>query len=159
MTESKIESSVSVEAAVNSGTQVILYDAGGRSAVFPPDDVDYWLTQGFLRTPYDPEEMIAELKVLGPSVIDAFASLVETVDDDGVIDPNEAAAMATASRAQRHFNSICARLMRGIEARYPVKATGETAPMYDADGNSTVVAIEQRDMYVEKHGYTLREDG
>lgn len=159
MVESEIGHSSSIEAAINAGKPTILYDAGGRSMAVPPEDVDHWLSQGLLRTPYDPEEMVSELKALGPSVIDAFVSLVETVDDDGVIDPDEAAAMATASRAQRHFNSICARLMRGIEARYLVMATGETAPMFTAEGNPTVVAIEQREMYIEKHGFTDREDG
>lgn len=159
MTDSVIGNSASVEAAVNAGTQVTLYDAGGRSAAFHPDNVEYWLTQGFLRTPYDPEEMINELKVMGPSVIDAFESLIATIIDDGVIDSNEAAAMATASRAQQHFNSICSRILRGIEARYLVMETGDTVPMFTADGNPTVVSAKQRDMYIEKHGYTDREDG
>lgn len=159
MVESNIENNVSVEAAVNAGTQVILYDAGGRSMAVSPEDVNHWMSQGLLRTPYDPGEMIIELKVLGPSVIDAFIKLIETVGEDGVIDTNEAAALATASMAQQHFNSICSRVLRGIEARYPIMSTGETASMFDADGNPTVVAVEQRDMYIEEHGFTDREDG
>lgn len=159
MAQSEIGHSSSIEAAINAGQPTILYDAGGRSMAVPPEDVDHWLSQGLLRTPYDPEEMISELKVLGPSVIDGFVSLVETVGVDGVIDTNEAAAMATASRAQQHFNSICARILRGIEARYPVKDTGETVRMIGTDSEGrefeTDIAAEQEEMYAEDHGYRL----
>lgn len=159
MVESEIGNSASIEAAVNAGTQVILYDAGGRSAAFAPDDVEHWLTQGFLLTPYDPEEMINELKVMGPSVIDAFESLIETVVNDGAIDTNENAALATASRAQKHFNSICSRIMRGIEARYSVMSTGKTVRMIGRDGSGnefeTDIAAEQEALYIEEHGYRL----
>ncbi len=151
--ESEIGHSSSVEAAINAGEPVILYDAGGRSMAVTPEDVDHWLTQGFIRTPYDPDEMLAELRILGPSVIDAFETLIETIDRDGVIDTNEAAAMATASKAQQHFNSICARILRGIETRYSVADTGETVAMLDEDGNETVVDAGAVEDYIENHGY------
>ena len=159
MVESEIGNEVSVGAVINPETMVPLYDNAGRAMAVPPEEVDHWLTQGFLREPYDPEASIAELEILAPSIIDAFRSLVDTVGEDGVIDTNETAQMATASQAQQLFNVTCSRILAGINARYPVKDIGETVAMIGVDSEGkefeTVVSEDQVENYVDQHGYRM----
>ncbi len=160
MVESKIGHTSTIEAAINAGEPTILYDAGGRSMAVPPEDAEHWITQGLMRDPYDPDESISELKALGPAIIDAFTDLVATVGEDGVIDTGETAQLATARLAQNRFNTVCSRILRGIESRYPVMATGKTVSMIGVDDNGkefeTEVSAGQKEMYLER-GYRMDE--
>ncbi len=158
MVENNIEHASDVEASVNAGN-VTLYNAEGRSMSVQETDVDYWLSQGMLRVAFDPEVDLKELALALPAVKDAFSAFVNGVISDGIIDTNEAGLRAVAITSHNRLTSVLGRILTGIDSRFKVEDVGETVPMFDQDGNATVVAVEQKQMYLDDRGYSNRKEG
>jgi hypothetical protein len=153
--ESTIPHESSVEAALNAPHDVTLYHPNGKSITVDPADVAFWLDQGFRQSKADPEATVAELKALFPEALDAVLRWVQGVTADGVIDPADDAAQATAQLAMRRLEVVWGQLVRDIEALYPV-AQGQAVQMQTTGGQTVEVDPNQVTHYLEQGWEVVR---
>lgn len=150
--KSTIPHGAAVGAELNAPHDVTLYHPNGKSITVGADDVAFWLDQGFRQSKADPEATVAELKALFPEALDTVLRWVQGVTTDGVIDPADDAAQATAQLAMRRLETVWGQLVRDIEALYPI-TQGQAVQMQTADGTTVDIDPSQVEHYTAQ-GWT-----
>lgn len=136
--ESTIPHAVAVTAEVNGQTLIPLYAVDGGVIHVAPSDVEIWLARGFQRSLFDPIAAATALKALFPAAWHAIELYVDGVISDGVIDPADDAAAATAQAAMQEVERAWGDLQRGLTQRYPMRQ-GAAVRMRDERGRETDV--------------------
>lgn len=140
--EATIPVADTLTASKNEPILLPLYTLDGGVIYVAPGDVDRWLALGFQRSLFDPVSAAAALKALFPAAQAAIETYVAGVIDDGVIDPADDAAAATAQTAMRELGQAWGDLQRGIALRYSMRQA-PSVRMRDARGRDADVDPSQ----------------
>jgi hypothetical protein len=151
-TKSTITHAVESDAVLNGPEEVTLFHASGKTIRVPEADAAFWLDQGFRHDIADLGATVAELKAVFPEALDAIVRYAEGVQVDGVIDPSDDAAKATAEYSMRRLELLWGQLNRDINYRYAVKQ-GEAVAMATPDGTAMDVDPNDVERYLEQ-GWT-----
>lgn len=150
--DSTVPHAAEAAAELNGPGEVTLFHTSGKTIRVAADEVQFWLDQGFRQKPADLSATVGELKALFPEALDAIVRYAEGVSADGVIDPADDAAKATAEYAMRRLEKLWGQLDRDINYLYPIKQ-GHGVAMTMPDGTETEVDPNDVDLYVSR-GWT-----
>ncbi len=121
--ESRITVDAGMTAGVNTAAEEppveLWHEASGRRVMSAPEDVNFWLAQGFSRTKTDPEAIASEVRAHIEALWPPWSAYLEDAKDGELIDP---ALQVAAHMALNLLTDACNRLHLALHRRY------ETAP-------------------------------
>lgn len=130
-------------AAVNAPQLVMIFDRVGHAMQVPPDTAEVLIQyHGFRRSKINLDTAAQEFQVLFTSAVTAIETFITGVITDGVIDPADQAAQATAYAAMELITTAWGDLCLEIARQYPIKQ-GEGVILQEQRAVMTIGGAEQ----------------
>ncbi|KPV54759.1 hypothetical protein SE17_01705 [Kouleothrix aurantiaca] len=112
-----------LDAAINTPVSLVtIFASDGTAMSVPPETAELLIrSHGFRRENIDLKTVASDFRALFAGAQQAIEGFLTTLENDGVIDPSEQAAQATAYAAMELVTSAWGALLAEIARQYPMK--------------------------------------